>query len=64
MLTELPDDVDRVLAIGMAKDRTDRFASPAELAAAMAFAAENQLDAATRGRADALIARHAWGQRL
>jgi serine/threonine-protein kinase len=64
VLTELPEDVDRVLAIGMAKDRADRFGTPAELAAAMALAADSQLDAGTRARADALVARHAWGQRL
>ena len=63
-LAELPEDVDRVLAIGMAKDRADRFGTPAELAAAIAFAADGQLDAATRARADALVTRHAWGQRL
>ncbi len=64
VLVELPDDVDRVLAIGMAKDRADRFGTPAELAAAISFAADGQLDGATRARADVLIARHAWGQRL
>ena len=63
-LAELGDDVDRVLAIGMAKDRADRFGTPAELAAAMVLAAESQLDSGTRARADTLVARHAWGQRL
>ncbi|MBE7453875.1 MAG: serine/threonine protein kinase [Kofleriaceae bacterium] len=63
VLSDLPEDVDRVLAIGMAKDRADRFGTPVELAAAMAFAADGQLDGATRARADA-DARHAWGQRL
>jgi serine/threonine-protein kinase len=63
-LCELPEDVDRVLAIGMAKDRADRFGTPAELAAALAVAADNQLDQATRARAQGLVARHAWGQRL
>jgi hypothetical protein len=64
MLAEIPEDIDRVLAIGMAKDRADRFGTPAELAAAMTLAAEGQLDSGTRARADALVARHAWGQRL
>jgi serine/threonine protein kinase len=64
MLAEIPEDIDRVLAIGMAKDRADRFGTPAELAAAMTLAAEGQLDGGTRARADALVARHAWGQRL
>ncbi|MBZ0238178.1 MAG: serine/threonine protein kinase, partial [Deltaproteobacteria bacterium] len=64
VLAELPEDVDRVLAVGMAKDRADRFGTPAELAAAMTLAADSQLDGGTRARADALVARHAWGQRL
>jgi serine/threonine-protein kinase len=63
-LVELPADVDRVLALGMAKDRSERFESPGALSAAMSLAADGQLDAATRAKADALIARHAWGQRL
>ena len=53
-----------MLAVGMAKDRADRFATPAELAAALAFAADGQLDPATAARAEVLIARHAWGHRL
>ena len=64
VLVDLPDDVDRVLAIGLAKDRNDRFGTPAELAAALAFAADGNLDDGTRGRAATLIARHPWGQRL
>jgi serine/threonine-protein kinase len=64
VLVELHPDVDRVLAVGMAKDRADRFGTPVELAAAMAFATDGQLDEATRARADTLVARHAWGQRL
>ncbi len=63
-LIELPADVDRVLAIGLAKDRIDRFASATELAAALAEAADDRLDDRARTRAVALIARHPWGQRL
>ncbi|HVV83401.1 MAG TPA: serine/threonine-protein kinase [Kofleriaceae bacterium] len=64
LLVDLPADVDRVLAIGMAKQPGDRFAAAPELAAALAAAALGELDAALRERADAVLARHAWGQRL
>jgi serine/threonine-protein kinase len=62
VLCELHEDVDRVLAIGMAKDRADRFDTAAELAAAMTLASDGRLDAGTRAHADALVGRHAWGQ--
>jgi eukaryotic-like serine/threonine-protein kinase len=64
LLTELPADVDRVLALGLAKAPGDRLGSANELAAALALAAGAGLSTAVRARADALIARHAWGQRL
>ena len=64
LLAELPADVDRALALGMAKHPGERLASAPELAAVLAMAAEGALSAALRARADALVARHAWGQRL
>ncbi|HET9624425.1 MAG TPA: serine/threonine-protein kinase [Kofleriaceae bacterium] len=60
MLAELSDDVDRVLAIGLAKDPRDRFASALELARWLA-AVHAGLDADQRRRADELIARYPWG---
>jgi hypothetical protein len=53
-----------VLAIGMAKRAEDRFESGAELAAAVVMAARRDLPDGLRLRADALIEKHAWGQRL
>jgi hypothetical protein len=60
-LARLPEDVDRVLMLALAKDRDDRFDSAAIFAAALADAARGQLDAALRSRADRLLARLGWG---
>jgi serine/threonine-protein kinase len=64
LLAELPADVDRVLALGLAKRAGDRLATAAELAGALAAAVDGGLAPELRTRADELIARHAWGQRL
>ena len=64
LLVDVPADVDRVLALGMAKQRGERFATAAELADALVRAAAGDLPPELRARADALTARHAWGQRL
>ncbi len=63
-LAEMPPDVDRVLALAMAKRPDDRFADADELADALTAAASGALAEGLRLRADALLARHAWGQRL
>ena len=63
-LVPLPDDVERVLLLGMAKDPKERIASAAEFAAGLRAAFEGGLDAAFRRRADALAARAPWGARL
>jgi hypothetical protein len=63
-LVPLPDDVERVLLLGMAKDPRDRIASAAQFAAGLRAAFEGGLDAAFRQRADALMARAPWGARL
>ncbi len=62
-LGSMPPDVERVLAIGLAKDPRDRFASGDELAKAFATASDGALDRATRDRADALIALRPWRTR-
>jgi serine/threonine-protein kinase len=64
LLAELPADVDRALALGMAKRHGERLATAAELVTALTRAAEGALPAELRARADALLERHAWGQRL
>ncbi len=62
-LAQLPADIDRVLAIGLAKRPDDRFATALELARWFAAAAQDALDPAQRRRADDVIARYPWGTR-
>jgi serine/threonine-protein kinase len=63
MLAQLSGDVDRVLAIGLAKDPRDRFAFALELARWFSAAVTQGLDVDQRRRADDLIARYPWGTR-
>jgi serine/threonine-protein kinase len=60
LLAPLPTDVDRVLAIGLAKDPRDRFAFALELARWFSAAVVQGLDPDQRRRADELIARYPW----
>jgi hypothetical protein len=60
-IVKLPRDVDRVLAIGMAKAVELRFATALELADAVTAAAAGKLSRELRERSDALIAAHPWG---
>jgi hypothetical protein len=53
---ELPREVDYVLAIGLAKQRTDRFQSAAALAEALAEAALGQLRPELSKQAKTLLA--------
>jgi tRNA A-37 threonylcarbamoyl transferase component Bud32 len=64
LLAQLPLDVDRVLAIGLAKDPRERFAFALELARWFSAAVAQGLDPEQRRRADELIARYPWGARL
>lgn len=59
----IPEDVDRVLAIALAKKPDDRFQSGAELAKALADASKGALDPTLRTRADRLITAMPWGRR-
>ncbi|HEY2743011.1 MAG TPA: serine/threonine-protein kinase [Polyangia bacterium] len=63
-LVQMPDDVERVLALGMAKDASERLATANELAAGLHAAFEGGLDGAFRRRADALLAREPWGAKI
>ncbi len=63
LLASLPGDLDRVLAIALAKDPKLRFASALELAAWFRAATASELDAAQRRRADEVIAKYPWGTR-
>ena len=63
MLAQLPGDVDRVLAIGLAKDPRDRFATALELSQWFALAVADGLGPEQRRRADDLIGKAPWGTR-
>ena len=58
---ELPADVERVLAIGLAKEPRDRFATVEAFALALSAAVRGELTGAERRRADALIEANPWG---
>lgn len=57
----LTTEVDRVLAIGLAKDPALRFESASALAEAMSTASGGRLDEGLRARADALLRVLPWG---
>jgi len=63
ILASVPADIDRVLALGLAKDPRDRFATAVELAAWFAAAVDANLDPDQRRRADEVIAKYPWGTR-
>ncbi len=63
MHVQLPADVDRVLAIGLAKDARERFATALELATWFRSAISDELTAEQRRRANDLVGRHPWGTR-
>jgi serine/threonine-protein kinase len=63
MLAALPADVDRVLALGLAKDSRDRFATALELATWFSAAITEELTAEQRRRANDLMTKHPWGTR-
>ena len=63
ILASVSSDVDRVLAIGLAKDPRDRFDTASELARWFAAAVDDRLDPEQRRRADEVISRYAWGTR-
>jgi serine/threonine-protein kinase len=60
---DVPGDVERVLALGLAKNAHDRIATAVELAGWFALAIRDGLSPDQRRRADDLIARHPWGTR-
>lgn len=60
-IVRVHEDVDRVLAIALAKVPGDRFETAAELAAALEAAARGGLDPKLRARADRLLEKQPWG---
>ncbi|MFO0756449.1 MAG: serine/threonine-protein kinase [Byssovorax sp.] len=57
----LPSDVELVLAIGLAKQPSDRFQQIEELSSALRLAAQGELDDGTRRRGWTLLKRSPWG---
>jgi serine/threonine protein kinase len=57
----LPEEVDLVLAVAMAKNPADRFDSAEEFAAALEAAAQRKIDSSLLTRAERVLARHPWG---
>jgi tRNA A-37 threonylcarbamoyl transferase component Bud32 len=63
-VARLSRDIERVLAIALAKDRTRRFSSSMMFAAALREAARDNLDERLRRDADALLEEQPWGADL
>jgi len=61
-LTELPHEVDLVMAIGMCKTPSLRFSTASDFADALRRATEGTLDAQTQARAEAILAETPWNQ--
>ena len=59
-LAQIDRDVDRVLAIALAKRRGDRFATVRELAEALRGAYKGQLAPRVRAQADGMLRSHPW----
>jgi len=57
---EVSEDVERVIAIGLAKDRDERFANASDVVVALRAANEGQLPAELRTRADKLLEANPW----
>ena len=57
----LPVEMELVLAVGMAKERKDRFVYAEEFAAALRLAQNGNLDDTTRARGWALLKEFPWG---
>ena len=60
-LVDLPEDVDLILALALAKDRARRVPSANTYAAALRDATRGELDERLRSDARALLAEHPWG---
>jgi hypothetical protein len=57
---ELPRELELALAIGLAKNRDERFASAEAFSAAFVAAAHGKMDAALKERAEALLRTQPW----
>jgi serine/threonine-protein kinase len=63
ILASLGADIDRVLALGLAKDPGERIATARELATWLAAAGTDSLTQDQRRRADDVTVKHPWGTR-
>jgi serine/threonine protein kinase len=63
ILASLPSDIDRVLALGLAKDADERLVTSIEFAEWFASAVGPGLSNDQRRRADTYIEKHPWGTR-
>jgi hypothetical protein len=63
MLAAVPADVDRVLALGLAKDSRERFATALELATWFRAAITDELTGEQRRRSNDLTTKSPWGTR-
>jgi serine/threonine-protein kinase len=61
-LVEIDEDIDFVLAIGLAKDPDQRWESGAAMAAALSAAARGELSVDVRDRAREILHAHPWGE--
>jgi eukaryotic-like serine/threonine-protein kinase len=61
-LCTVPASIDDVLLVALAKDPSDRFQHPAELAIALELAADQAVPPRLRARAEALDVLHPWGR--
>jgi len=64
VVAEVPAEIDAVLAVGMAKDPADRFASGADLSDALTAALAGRSQPHIEERARALLDALPWGARL
>lgn len=64
IVTNISSDVDAVLAIALAKQADDRFASAGELADALGAALRGKANPVLRQRAAAIVERHPWGRAI
>jgi serine/threonine-protein kinase len=60
LLADVHQDVDLAFALGLAKDREQRFHSALELSEALAAAAKGRLSSSLRVRAQAILAERGW----
>jgi serine/threonine-protein kinase len=62
IIKELPAEIDLVLAIGLAKDPKDRWASARDFASALELASRRAIDPEVKARARGLVKANPWGE--